>query len=206
MSKNNKKGFTIIEVVLVLAIAGLIFLMVFIALPALQRSQRNTRRRSDISRINAALVDYIANNPSSWKGDWGSGFTTGYAGQTSGISGDSYPGGNPLKLFVIKYVDSNCSTDGTAAGWNAENCSDQFRDPDGTPYRLYSKNNFANWDSDTIEMKDAMTTYYREHTLFISGGSKCSGSENEIKKADGRNEFTILYILEGGSIYCSDNQ
>ena len=37
----NKKGFTIIEVVLVLAIAGLIFLMVFIALPALQRSQRN---------------------------------------------------------------------------------------------------------------------------------------------------------------------
>ncbi len=30
----NKKGFTIIEVVLVLAIAALIFLMVFIALPA----------------------------------------------------------------------------------------------------------------------------------------------------------------------------
>ena len=34
MTKSNKKGFTIIEVVLVLAIAGLIFLMVFIALPA----------------------------------------------------------------------------------------------------------------------------------------------------------------------------
>ena len=39
--KDNKKGFTIIEVVLVLAIAGLIFAMVFIALPALQRSQRD---------------------------------------------------------------------------------------------------------------------------------------------------------------------
>ncbi|MCL2869540.1 prepilin-type N-terminal cleavage/methylation domain-containing protein, partial [Candidatus Saccharibacteria bacterium] len=35
----TRQGFTIIEVVLVLAIAGLIFLMVFIALPALQRSQ-----------------------------------------------------------------------------------------------------------------------------------------------------------------------
>ena len=34
-NKQTKKGFTIIEVVLVLAIAGLIFLMVFIALPAL---------------------------------------------------------------------------------------------------------------------------------------------------------------------------
>jgi prepilin-type N-terminal cleavage/methylation domain-containing protein len=39
----NKKGFTIIEVVLVLAIAALIFLMVFSALPALQRNQRDTR-------------------------------------------------------------------------------------------------------------------------------------------------------------------
>lgn len=51
MKKTKLKGFTIIEVVLVLAIAGLIFLMVFIALPALQRSQRNTRRREDMARL-----------------------------------------------------------------------------------------------------------------------------------------------------------
>ena len=62
MNKQAKKGFTIIEVVLVLAIAGLIFLMVFIALPALQRSQRNTRRRQDMARILSALNDYQANN------------------------------------------------------------------------------------------------------------------------------------------------
>ena len=49
----TKKGFTIIEVVLVLAIAGLIFLMVFLALPALQRSQRDTQRKNDISRLQA---------------------------------------------------------------------------------------------------------------------------------------------------------
>jgi len=57
----NKKGFTIIEVVLVLAIAGLIFLMVFIALPALQRSQRNTRRRQDMARILSAFTDFQSN-------------------------------------------------------------------------------------------------------------------------------------------------
>lgn len=56
----NKKGFTIIEVVLVLAIAGLIFLMVFLALPALQRSQRDTARKNDMSRLAAALNDYKA--------------------------------------------------------------------------------------------------------------------------------------------------
>ena len=58
----KEKGFTIIEVVLVLAIAGLIFLMVFIALPALQRSQRDTQRKNDLSRLTSALTSYTSNN------------------------------------------------------------------------------------------------------------------------------------------------
>jgi prepilin-type N-terminal cleavage/methylation domain-containing protein len=60
--KNNQKGFTIIEVVLVLAIAALIFLMVFIALPALQRSQRDTQRKADIARVQTAIQNYQSNN------------------------------------------------------------------------------------------------------------------------------------------------
>ena len=65
MAKENikaKKGFTIIEVVLVLAIAGLIFLMVFVALPALQRSQRDTQRRDDMARVATAITQYQTNN------------------------------------------------------------------------------------------------------------------------------------------------
>lgn len=58
----QKQGFTIIEVVLVLAIAGLIFLMVFIALPALQRGQRDTARRSDVSTVSAAYNTFTTNN------------------------------------------------------------------------------------------------------------------------------------------------
>lgn len=60
--KNKAKGFTIIEVVLVLAIAGLIFLMVFIALPALQRGQRDTQRKQDLSRAQTKINDYQSNN------------------------------------------------------------------------------------------------------------------------------------------------
>lgn len=59
---NNKQGFTIIEVVLVLAIAGLIFLMVFIALPALQRSQRDAQRKKQANSVIAAINNYAANN------------------------------------------------------------------------------------------------------------------------------------------------
>ncbi|MDB5179923.1 MAG: hypothetical protein JWN12_555 [Candidatus Saccharibacteria bacterium] len=58
----NQKGFTIIEVVLVLAIAGLIFLMVFIALPALQSSQRDTARKGDVSGVASAITTYGSNN------------------------------------------------------------------------------------------------------------------------------------------------
>lgn len=62
MNTNTKqKGFTIIEVVLVLAIAALIFLMVFIALPALQRGQRDTARKQDANTVITAL--------NTWKGN-----------------------------------------------------------------------------------------------------------------------------------------
>ena len=61
-SPAKKDGFTIIEVVLVLAIAGLIFLIVFLAVPALQRSQRDTQRKNDLSRFMAQINSYQANN------------------------------------------------------------------------------------------------------------------------------------------------
>ncbi len=61
-NKINAKGFTIIEVVLVLAIAGLIFMMVFIALPALQRNQRDTARKNDVSTISSAVTSFTSNN------------------------------------------------------------------------------------------------------------------------------------------------
>jgi type II secretory pathway pseudopilin PulG len=54
-------GFTIIEVVLVLAIAALIFLMIFVALPALQRGQANTARKNDANTIAAAVTSYRTN-------------------------------------------------------------------------------------------------------------------------------------------------
>lgn len=56
--QERNQGFTIIEVVLVLAIGALVMLMVFIALPALQRNQRDTQRKNDISRLQSALNNY----------------------------------------------------------------------------------------------------------------------------------------------------
>ena len=77
-SSSQKPAFTIIEVVLVLAIAGLIFLMVFIALPALQRNQRDTQKKNDIGRVLTALQSYQSNNRGSIPTSWASQLITPY--------------------------------------------------------------------------------------------------------------------------------
>ncbi len=60
-TKANERGFTIIEVMIVLAIAALILIIVFLAVPALKRSQRNLERRQDAQVIFAAIEECLDN-------------------------------------------------------------------------------------------------------------------------------------------------
>jgi len=62
LKKSDAKGFTIIEVMIVLAIAGLIILIVLLAVPALQRNGRNTAIKNDASAITAGISEYSSNN------------------------------------------------------------------------------------------------------------------------------------------------
>lgn len=130
---DNKKGFTIIEVVLVLAIAGLIMMMVFIALPALQRSQRDTQRRNDMARLVTAVQNYQANHrnavPTSFaegektfyddylltNGDDFSDPSTGehYTLEASGDCGDSCSTKDGAEVGTIYvYTNATCGTEG----------------------------------------------------------------------------------------------
>ncbi len=62
LQKRNTEGFTIIEVMIVLAIAALILLIVLLAVPALQRNSRNTAIKNDVSAITAGVGEYASNN------------------------------------------------------------------------------------------------------------------------------------------------
>lgn len=62
LNRNKQKGFTIIEVTIVLAIAGLIMAIVFLAVPSLRRNSSNTQRRSDASHLASLVSEYVANN------------------------------------------------------------------------------------------------------------------------------------------------
>jgi prepilin-type N-terminal cleavage/methylation domain-containing protein len=56
--RKSNEGFTIIEVMIVLAIAALILLIVLLAVPALQRNSRNTSIKSDAASLTGAISTF----------------------------------------------------------------------------------------------------------------------------------------------------
>jgi len=64
-SQKGQSGFTIIEVLIVLAIAGLILVAVLLAVPALQRNQRNTTYKNNANAAAAAVNEFKSNNSGS---------------------------------------------------------------------------------------------------------------------------------------------
>lgn len=63
MSNKRSAGFTIIEIVLVLAIASIIFLIIFLVVPAAQRAARDQQRKSDLGQLVAAIEEWRLNHP-----------------------------------------------------------------------------------------------------------------------------------------------
>ena len=60
--KLDNKGFTIVEVLIVLAIAGAVLAGILIAVPALQRNSRNIRAKQAANTLVAAISDNEAAN------------------------------------------------------------------------------------------------------------------------------------------------
>jgi len=108
---NKNKGFTIIEVVLVLAIAGLIFLVVFLALPALQRGQRDTQRKQDLGKLMSQVTSYQSNTQGSLpNGVWNTTFKTNY------LTVNSTPFADPSNGSTYTLTQQTSTTGAGAAG------------------------------------------------------------------------------------------
>ncbi len=187
MTTKNKKGFTIIEVVLVLAIAGLIFLMVFIALPALQRSQRNTQREDDLARVLTGVNQYQANNNGK---------------VPFGRNGDE------IKNFVIRYIDKECGS-GT---WDATNhtftgdaaCSNEFKDPQGKVYFMVDLGKVGTGEGAAITPGDISAKIEKEQGFYGVANASC-GDEGKVVLGTGERDVAVFMKLEGGAIACNDN-
>jgi prepilin-type N-terminal cleavage/methylation domain-containing protein len=138
---NSKKGFTLIEIVIVLAIAALIILIVLLAVGGAQRTRRDTTRTSNAGTLASALDAYASNTNGDYPGS--ASFLTTYAPNLKDpITGaaPSYATGAatlavPFK-FTIGSICSGGATTTTGAGarhyaitWWSENAgASQCRD------------------------------------------------------------------------------
>lgn len=62
LSPKVYEGFTVIETLIVLTIAGVILTIILAVLPALQRDSRNNQRKQDVATILNAVSHYELNN------------------------------------------------------------------------------------------------------------------------------------------------
>lgn len=62
MQHNPQRGFTIIEMLIVLAVAGTILSLALVAIPVLQRNSRNNQRAQDVQTILASVSRHALNN------------------------------------------------------------------------------------------------------------------------------------------------
>ena len=184
----NKNGFTVIEVSLVLAIAGAIFMMLFIALPPLQRSQRDTTRRETMSEFISEIKKYQSSN----RGALPSG--TGALTVTDGIASGNKDMADWVE-FYNKYLGEN------------------FVDADGSYYNVTvvtcttdeaGKKTTAGSDCLNGELTEGNASYKLEysddHNLVVAIQASCSG-EKAVGTSNPRN-LSVLIRLEGSGIYC----
>ena len=186
MSK-SKKAFTIIEVVLVLAVSGLLFIMVFIAFPALKNGQKRIQREDDLSRIAGLAITYRADH------------------------GNLSPFRSPDAAldFVEKYLDDGCVGHGKISGNKVSfsSCGAHFSDPDGSPYGFEIFGELEGDLGEVIEIdSDSFSGNMESHLMRVYEKAACGGGEFRVRVSENMSDFAIIYVEPTGVSFCYDNQ
>lgn len=186
VDEGAKGGFTIIEVVLVLAIAGLIFLMVFLAYPALRRSQQDSQRQSQLGEMTAAVQKFQQNNNGRLPTD----------GSTP-----AQEGGDEIKLDEGWPCNNSSSTSNSAVCFirnymnGATNEYNEWIDPSGYSYGLNIMT-LASGATQQLGNSD-----FNAHMVYLIKHARCDG-EQAVYSANSR-DFVVMYKLEGAGTYCN---
>lgn len=111
--KTNQKGFTLVEIVIVLAIGALVIAGILIAVAGAQQSRRDTQRKEDTAALLAAVEQRASNNG----GVYATGMVTGF-GRQDPRNGVNYTADNAApvnntttaKFQII--TDNQCGANG----------------------------------------------------------------------------------------------
>ncbi len=193
-----KKGFTIIEVVLVLAIAGLIFLMVFLALPALQRSQRDTQRKQDVAMVVTALHNWKANNKGRSYESLGDSKTKPLA------SSDEYDKENGLNVSVISIENNPLNN---YIGFREDNDSNKNDSSSSLSLNTSFIKTFKT-RSDIVRLKKEAFEEWRVMAVAINFGCNnieiLKNGKTAVLKDKKPGTAAVVHFLESGGAYCQE--
>ncbi len=172
--KKQRNGFTMIEVALVLGIAGLIFLMTFIALPALQRQARDAQRERDMAYFIEMAKKYQTNNRGALP-----------------INGNAIAGEFTRDPYLVNFVDPSgenyqyavydCM--GSTGGSAGDKCNKVITMIDDLNSKSFDEN---------------------KNTLRVVQNAKCTGDSSGVVFAPNSRKMAVLYKLEGGGIHCEN--
>ena len=182
----KKKGFTIIEVVLVLGIAGLVFMMVFIALPTLQRNSRDTRRREDMSTYGGAIKKYQINN----------------RGALPEVPDSD-------REITVDGATAHANTSARANSWIGfyrDYLPNPFNDPTGSSYNLKivkcgTTTGSCSEKTQSVLSKASSSEIGDTDAYVVTVVQAVCSGEQVVGSSNPRN-VAIYYKLEGGGSYC----
>lgn len=178
------RGFTIIEVALVLAIGGLIFLMVFVALPGLRASQRDAERREGVNAFLTRVKNYQQNNRGT-------------------LPGAAETGNATVNVTWSNSLKGSTGNETTWRGFYRDYLGENFMDPDGVNYKLQVVKCDSSADVDcnaSAQLGDA--SYPNDYKMLVVLQAACSG-EKSVGTSNPR-KLAVLYKLEGAGVYCSN--
>ncbi|HVV66701.1 MAG TPA: prepilin-type N-terminal cleavage/methylation domain-containing protein [Candidatus Saccharimonadales bacterium] len=126
--RTDTRGFTVVETMIVLAVAGIILMIVLLAIPALERGSRNDERRQDVQGVLEAVSHYRLNNTGALPSDdTYLQYTTLHIYDTSDITRNFTPSGtvaaqhhtNNSASTIVLYNYAKCSTTTPGGSTNA---------------------------------------------------------------------------------------
>lgn len=187
IQKQNKKrstrspGFTLIEVVLVLAIGGLIFLLAFLAFQQVSRNRRDTQRRTDARRMLGYVEEFATNNNGVYPFFSGVDIQSDFESRTA--AGDAVLKTSPFGRILADDPVFNASATGHPTYWG-------YVDPGGSPPA------YITWGN-----KSPVTS---KGVFKIMVGARCNG--NVATPVNSPSAYAVLLGLERtGNTFCVAN-
>ena len=99
----REQGFTLIEIVIVIAIAAALILLVFLAVSGAQKSKRDQVRKTNAGELGAQLGNYLSNNGGTFAATGGTFIVTrGFLGANKSYMGSITDGSGNVPLYKAR--------------------------------------------------------------------------------------------------------